>query len=237
MSAVRVISLARHVERREEFRRRNGHIDHTFFDGVDGVALTTGQIEATGLFDRTVWTDYGPHGLGAALSHHALWLEAAAGTEPLTIAEDDAVFRRDFDAQRREVLAALPPEWDIMLWGWNFDTVLQVEPIGSVSPVGMVFDQPQLRNSLDVFQELDSRVQVWPVVLAFGLLAYTLSPAGAAKFLKLCFPQKPSPLYVPILNYHVRNVGLDVSTNHIYRDTNSFVCFPPLAVSPNQRAG
>src|SRR5438876_12271421 len=25
-----------------------------------------------------------------------------------------------------EVLAKLPPDWDIILWGWNFDSVLHV---------------------------------------------------------------------------------------------------------------
>lgn len=235
MGPIRVISLARHAQRREDFRRRNAHVDSSFFDGVDGAALTTGQIEATGLFDRAVWADYGPHGFGVALSHRALWLEAAAGTEPLTIAEDDAVFRHDFDARSREAMAALPADWDIMLWGWNFDTVLEVTPMGSVSSVGMMFDQPQLRKSMDVFQALDTPVQAWPVVKAFGLLAYTLSPAGAAKFLELCFPVKPLALYVPVLNYHMRNIGVDVSTNNVYRSTRSFVCFPPLAASPNQR--
>ena len=35
----------------------------------------------------------------------------------VTVAEDDAVFNRHFSDKAGKVLAALPPDWDIILWG------------------------------------------------------------------------------------------------------------------------
>jgi glycosyl transferase, family 25 len=239
MRTIRVISLARSPQRRAEFLRRNAHVASSFFDAVDGRSLTAGQIESSGAFMPELRAEgtYDSHAYGCALSHHRLWMEAAAGTEPLTIAEDDALLRRDFEARSAGVLATLPPGWDIVLWGWNFDSVLQVDPMGGVSPAVMQFDQRQLRNSLDVFQNLQTPVQPMRLQKAFGLLAYTLSPGGAAKLLKLCFPQRPLKVFIPTTNAYLRNVGVDVSTNAVYRQVQAFACFPPLAASPNVRGG
>lgn len=235
MQPIRVISLVRHEKRRAEFRRRNAHVDFSFFDAVDGHALAPEQIEACGLFAPEVRADYGPQGFGCAMSHWHLWKEAAAGTQPLTIAEDDAVFRRDFPEWSARVLASLVGDWDLVLWGWNFDSVLLAHPMGAVSPVLMFFDQGRLRDSLDEFQALQAPVQPLKLERAFGLPAYTLSPGGAAKYLRQCFPQRAGTVYIPGFNIHVRNVNVDVSTNMIYGETAAFACFPPLVASPNVR--
>lgn len=235
MHPVRVISLPRHAERRAEFQRRNSHIDFTFFDAVDGTQLSAEQVESSGLFDPGVRVDYGPQGFGCTMSHWHLWKEAAAGHQPLTIAEDDAVFRHDFTQRAQAVLSSLPEGWDFILWGWNFDSVLLAHPMGGVSPVLMYFDERQLRQSLAEFQELRSPAQPMRLERAFGLLAYTLSPQGAAKYLQRCFPQRPGAVYIPGFNIHLRNVNIDVSTNIVYAQTAAFACFPPLAASPNVR--
>lgn len=235
MSAVRVISLVRHARRRETFARRNAHVGFTFFDAVDGSRLTAQEVRDSGAFTREVEATYQSHAHGAAMSHWHLWREAAAGAQPLTIAEDDAVFRHDFGERRAEVLAGLPPDWDLVLWGWNFDTLLHVHPIGDVSSVAMLFDQPQLRQAIDAFQPLRDPVRAWRLRMAFGLPAYTLSPRGAARMLQLCFPLKPFTLQVPVLNHRMGNIGVDCATNVAYPQTNSFACFPPLAVTPNVR--
>ena len=235
MRPVRVINLQRHAERRDAFLERNAHVPVEFFDGVDGGALTAEQVAATGLFAPEVLADYGAHGIGCALSHWTLWKEAASGTEPLTIAEDDAVWRSDFARRFDEVLASLPQGWDIILWGWNFDTILQVNPMPAVSPVVMIFDQEKLRGSLEAFQKLREPVQAWRMERAFGLLTYTLSPSGAKKLIERCFPQKPFALWLPGLGYHMRNMGVDVAANAHYAQLQAYACFPPIAASPNVR--
>jgi glycosyl transferase family 25 len=235
MRPIRVISLVRHAKRRDDFQRHNAHLPFTFFDAVDGRALTAADVQASGAFAPEVRATYDAHSYGCALSHWHLWTEAAAGDEPLTIAEDDAHLRHDFEARSAQLIEALPAGWDMVLWGWNFDSVLQVQPMGSVSSVAMVFDQRQLRESLDAFQQGQTPVQPFKLERAFGLPAYTLSPGGAAKLLERCFPQKPLSVFVPISRHHVANVGVDVSTNAVYGEAECFACFPPLAVTPNRR--
>lgn len=235
MRPVRVISLAREAERRAGFLRRNAHVPSSFFDAVDGRALSMNQIRATGLFLPEVEAAYDAHAYGVALSHWHLWSEAAAGTGPLTIAEDDAVFRRDFEARSEGVLAGLPAGWDLVLWGWNFDSALRVHPMGDVAPVEMLFDQSLLRQSLDAFQALEAPAQAFKLDKAFGLFAYTLSPKGAAALLKLCFPQRRLSVWFPVFKAHQPNVGLDVATNAAYPQAQCYACFPPLAASPNVR--
>jgi glycosyl transferase, family 25 len=237
MLPIHVINLARDTQRRAAFEERNPHVLFQFFDGVDGHALKLADIEASGLFEPEMRHHYDARAYGCALSHWHLWQKAAVSSEPITIAEVDAVFRRDFTERAAGVLAALAPEWDVVLWGWNFDSVLDVRPLGTVSPVIMLFDQDQLRDSLDEFQRMNAPVVPFRLVKAFGTLAYTVSPRGAARMLELCFPQKDVAVHIPAYNKHLINVGLDVSTNLAYERMESFACFPPLAVSPNERGG
>jgi GR25 family glycosyltransferase involved in LPS biosynthesis len=235
MRPIRVISLVRHANRRAAFARRNAHLPFTFFDAIDGRALTAADVEASGAFSPEVRATYDAHAYGCALSHWHLWKEAAAGTEPLTIAEDDAIFRHDFEARAEEVLQSLPTGWDMVLWGWNFDSVLVVQPKGILSPVAMVFSQQQLRGSIESFQPAQAPVQPFKLESAFGLPAYTLSPQGAARMLELCFPQKPFSLLVPVSKHHVANIGVDVAACAAYGRADCFACFPPLVVTPNAR--
>lgn len=236
MRPVRVISLARQADRRAEFERRNAHVPFKFHDAIDGSTLTSEQVTKTGLFAPEVLADYGGHGVGCALSHWNLWSEAAEGSEPLTIAEDDAVLRRDFTQRASGVLESLAPGWDFVLWGWNFDSILQVHPLATVSPVLMFFDQAKLRQGIDDFQAVDGPVQAWRMERAFGAPCYTVSPAGARRFRELCFPQKQLKVWLPGFNYWMRNVGIDVSLNAAYPQTQAWACFPPIVATPNVRA-
>jgi glycosyl transferase, family 25 len=235
MVSLRVISLARHTKRRAQFLIRNAHLSSSFFDAVDGDALTDDEIASSGLFTPEVKEAYGPHAYGAAMSHWHLWKEAAASSEPVTIAEDDAVFRSDFEERATAVLASLPKDWDVVLWGWNFDSLLCVRPMAGVGAVSMVFDQDEMRRSIDTFQVLDKPVQAFPLEQAFGLLAYTVSPAGAARLIEKCFPQRPQEIFLAAYGRYLRNVGVDVAAAAVYGELRSFACFPPLAISPNVR--
>ena len=235
MSIVRVISLSRQAQRRQAFALANAHLRFSFFDAVDGNALDLGAVRASGAFAEAVEASYTAHGYGAALSHRELWKQAAAGTAPMTIAEDDAVFRLDFNDRSDEVLAGLEPGWDLVLWGWNFDLPLLVLPMGEVSPVAMLFDQQRMRSTLADFQALRSPVQALGLARAFGLPAYTLSANGARRMLELCYPLRPLAVRVPVLGHSVANIGVDVAASAAYPQTLSFACFPPLAVTPNRR--
>jgi glycosyl transferase, family 25 len=235
MRPIRVISLARQQQRRADFLRRNAHVPYNFFDAVDSHTLSAEQIRSSGLFAPELDRTYNAHSYAAAMSHWHLWNEAAASDATTTIAEDDALFRHDFEARSETLLAALPGDWDLVLWGWNFDSVLCIWPIGNVSPAVVLFDEPRLRESPEKFQEVETPVQAFRLERAFGSMAYTLSPAGAAKMLDLCFPQRGYSVWIPVFDKYLPNVGIDVSMNAAYPKIGSFACFPPLAVTPNVR--
>ena len=232
MPPLKVISLERSTERREEFRRRNGHIDYEFFNAFDGAALPPDAITGTGLFQPGLPYTVGAY--GAALSHYRLWDEAARMDCPLTVAEDDAIFRLDFAQTHTALLNRLSADWDIVLWGWNLDSILAMQLTPGVG-TAMYFDYAKLLESIEKFQNFADQPGLFPLDKCFGLPAYSISPAGARKLKSLCFPLTKFSLDFPLLG-NIPNYGLDVATNRIYSNVNSFVSFPLLAMTRNDRA-
>ena len=231
---IRVISLARSQARRERFMQFNRHLPFEFFDAVDGRALAPQDFAATGLF--TPGLPYTPGAYGCAMSHQRLWDDCIASGQPLTIAEDDAIFRLDFQAQYQAALQSLPPDWDFVLWGWNLDFVLSLAFMPGISPAVVRFDQEQMRRSIDAFRPLQQRPQLLRLDQCWGIPAYTLSPAGAAKFRARCFPLRPFRRAVPLSSQLLENTGIDSAMNTVYADTASFVAFPPLVVTENDHS-
>jgi GR25 family glycosyltransferase involved in LPS biosynthesis len=231
-NTVKVISLARSQERRATFAANNAHIDFEFFDAVDG-QLVMSQVDGLPeLFEKDL--PYVPGALGCAVSHLMLWQEAAESDAVITVLEDDAVLRFDFHEQSAEILNNMPADWDIVVWGWNFDSTLALNLMPGVSPTVMLFDQQQLRGSIAGFQEMKTRPQLLALTSCFGTPAYSISPAGARKFMSQCFPLKKFTQYFPVLRRELRNNGIDMAMNRIYSSTNSFCSLPPLAVTRNE---
>lgn len=234
MENVNVISLERSEQRRINFDNTNGHLKFDFFNAVDGSLLTADAIQATGLFEPNL--PYTKGAYGSALSHLALWDKAIATQTPVTVAEDDGIFRRDFDLQSRKLISSLPNNWDIVLWGWNFDSILSVDVMPGVSPAIMQFDQAMLRKNTDTFQTMQSKVHALKLDKCFGIVAYTISTWGAEKFKKLCCPLSNFEIYFPLLNRSLPNNSLDLAMNRFYQSTQTFVSFPPLVITKNEHS-
>lgn len=228
---VKVISLARSLQRRATFAARNAHIDFAFFDAVEGVSVMGHLHALPELFDRDI--AYLPGAVGCALSHLTLWKEAADTNKVITVLEDDAILRADFEEQYAQALEKLPADWDMVVWGWNFDSVVNLNVMRGISPVVMTFNQNQLRESIPAFQALTVAPQLLPLSHCFGTPAYSISPAGARKFIENCFPLKNFKQAVPGLPYPLSNNGIDMAMNRIYGVTRSFCSMPPLAVTEN----
>lgn len=229
---VKVINLSRSAGRRESFIRDNPGLAYEFFEAVDGRTLTEKHLDASGLFvPPLAFPSMGAY--GAALSHLKLWDMAIESGRPVTVAEDDAVFRADFAQASADILARMPDGWDFVLWGWNFDSVLSVLAMRGVSPVVMLFGQDVLRQNIDAFRKMTDVPAALGLDRCFGLPAYTISPAGARRFRQQCFPVRDFSLWFPVLNKHIRNTGIDLAMAKIYADTNSYVSFPPLVVTRN----
>jgi len=228
---VHVISLRRTPERLEVFTRRNSHLNQVVVEAVDGHALTPAEIAASGRFMPGLSYTRGAY--GCALSHAQLWDQAIAANGPVTVAEDDAVFRLDFHAQQERVLAQAPADWDLILWGWNFDAAMSLFVLPGISPVIVRCDQARMRHSTEAFQSLDMPVSLLRLDKWWGTPAYTISPRGAARFKRLCLPLRNFEFEVPMLPRPMPNSGIDAAMAAVSPLTLSYVSMPPLAVTPN----
>jgi len=231
MPPLKVISLERSAERRAEFCRRNAHLDFEFAAGVDAMALSKSAITDTGLFEPGLPYTIGAH--GAALSHYRMWTEAQNNGQALTVAEDDAIFRMDFAAAHNALLESLD-DWDVVLWGWNLDSVMALETMPGMT-AAMYFDFGRMLERIEDFQALSMRPSLFRLDKCFGLPAYSISPAGAAKLKAHCFPLTRYSVNFPLLG-DVTNYGIDVATARAYPHIKAFVSFPPLAITRNDQA-
>ena len=227
---LKVISLERSAGRRAEFRRHNSHLDFEFVRAVDAMALPKSAVLETGLFEPGLPYSIGAH--GAALSHHALWSEAAATGTALTVAEDDAIFRHDFARTSAALLDGLG-DWDIVLWGFNLDSVLAMQGMPGII-AAMYFDSARVLEQIEGFQAFSGRPGLFRLDKCFGLPAYSISPAGAEKLKALCFPLTRYSVNFPLLG-DVTNYGIDVATSRAYPALQAFVSFPPLAITRNDQ--
>ncbi|NML45169.1 glycosyltransferase family 25 protein [Ramlibacter sp. G-1-2-2] len=233
-SPVKVINLRRSGDRRESFSRNNAHVAHEFFEAVDGKALSDAQIEDPRHFIHPLpFPSLGAY--GCALSHLRLWEEAIALDRPVTVSEDDAVFRLDFARESAAVLARLPEDWDFVLWGWNFDSILSLMSTAGFSPAVMVFDQDLLRENMEGFRTSTTPAVPLGLDRCGGIPAYTISPKGARKFRAECFPMKHFEMFFPVLNRNIPNAGIDIAMARTYSVTKSFVAFPPLVATKNEQ--
>ena len=229
------INLQGRQDRNEEFLRRNSQsADCCRVDAIDGGSLRIDALPAGGIIAEPL-EDYSPNVLASALSHKSLWERAVSTAAPVTIAEDDAVLNRCFSQRAAKVLARLPADWDIILWGWNFDSILHCEVIPGLKEGVMNFDPSPLREEQDRFQEIDTDPMPLLLFGAFGILCYSVSPKGADLLQRLCFPLRNEVIPIPGLGRALKNFSLDVLMNKYYRVMKAFVSFPPLAWSENDK--
>ncbi len=230
-----VLSLQRTPERYQTFLESNEiHPSIELSPAVDGRVLDLAELQNEGLVDGNLRFSKGA--LGNALSHRKLWELAVAENVPITICEDDAQLHRKFSETSAIMLARMDPKWDIVLWGWNFDSVLLANPYPNLSTVLMQFNQNEMRaNKLQYLQShLDPTLL--RLCTAFGSVCYSISPDGARKFLEYCFPLRQFTLSVPELSFNMEVGALDAVMCSFYRQALCFVCFPPLAVTDNDHS-
>lgn len=231
-----VINLDRSTARLDVFVRRNaGILTITRFPAIDGQTLDRAALIARGIMDPAL-TAYTPGAFGCALSHAALWRHCIALGEPITVCEDDAVLHRQFAPLADELLGALAGDFDLVMWGWNFDSYLAVDLLPGVSPALLTFDQARMRGALDVFQQFPIRPLLLPLLRSFGTPCYTVSPRGADHFLRASFPLTPFEVFFPGLNRAIPNNGIDMPMNRAYPSLRAFASLPPLALTVNERS-
>jgi glycosyl transferase family 25 len=123
---VHVINLDRDRERLARFQDLNAHLPKIIRPpAIEGRHLDRQELQRIGYISSNL--SYNNAVLGNAHSHIELWRTATESEEIVTVAEDDAIFAQHFISASEAFLRKLPTDWDIVLWGWNFDAFLWVE--------------------------------------------------------------------------------------------------------------
>jgi GR25 family glycosyltransferase involved in LPS biosynthesis len=233
---IQLINLDRNADRLAEFLATNAHLSNVHrFRAMDGSSISRKKFCDHGIF-RSEMAAYSNGAVGCALSHLALWQQAVMQSRPMTVLEDDAITNVHFQSEASAVIESLPPDWDIVLWGWNFDSILHFNFLPGVSPCLGIFSEPELKKNANQYQQLCFKPQAFRLQQAFGTLGYSISPGGAEKFASHCLPIREMDVFCPGLNRTVPNFGIDVMMNALYPKVNAFVSFPPLAVSKNEKS-
>lgn len=230
-----VINRAVDTDRLERFRRFNQHagvIERA--EGVEGERFTPADLAERGMADPGL--KYTPGALGAALSHLGLWSQAAQQDTPLVIFEDDALLCRNFATESERLIATLPEGWDVALLGYNFNAPITIDALPGVTRGTVTLDEKRMQKNASSFTSQDVNAGIFRLLQAFGLCAYVVSPKGARRLLDCCLPLRAQEYQQLGLDRMVRNVGIDVVTSYHYAQLNAFGAFPPLAISPNDKA-
>ncbi len=232
-----VINLAHSTDRLTRFTRVNGFLRHLeTFPAVEGARVDRERLKAAGLLDPQLACSDGT--LGCALSHLTIWQRVRDSGAAITVCEDDAVLNRGFEPQAERLIAGLPVDWDLVLWGWNFDAMLFVDLLPGVSPSVMQFSQTSMRQQLERFQALDIEPHPLRLLSACGTLCYAVSARGADKLISGCTPMKPIVVR-DVDGACTRTVvyGVDHAMAEVYPRIKAYAAFPPLAVSANDKLG
>ena len=235
------INLDRSIDRLETFLRRNKHIDGLErFSAIDGQGINRQLLKEKGLLQEGIGVEYTDGALGCALSHKAQWECIISDGEGRTIIEDDVVFCKNFELEHQRLLSTLPETWDIVLWGYPLCDSLFYDllPGRPYSIEYNPFNQKSLMRNVATWHERVISGNLHKLYGGYGTSCYSLSPWGAEKFLKFCFPIRPlptkkrkkfwkkpvrKPFYYPALN-----LGLDCCTATLYPKVEAYVCVPPL---------
>jgi glycosyl transferase family 25 len=229
-----VINLDRSPERLRNFETVNAHMPGIQrFSAVDGNTIDRMELAQTGLIDPSL--SYSNGAIGCALSHLFFWDAAIAENQEITVCEDDSIFHHGFVELASTTIKKLPPDWDLIMWGWNFDSILLMELPG-IAQCLATFNQDELRQNARQFQQLQFVPACYRLFRAFGTVCYTVSPKGARKLRQQAVPIRPFTVPMPMINPQFPNTGIDVVMNRAYPDLNAFVSFPPLVITKNEHA-
>ena len=229
------INLERRKDRNERFLMTNSAIaEFRRWNAVDGRDLCVEDLVRDDILAGPLRA-YTPGALGVAASHRQIWQHCVSSGTPVTVAEDDAIFNRRFADKAARLLAALPSDWDIVLWGWNFDVMLHVDLFEGMEQCVMRFDAARFGPRVCEFQDRDYDVLPMRLIGAYGTVCYSVSPKGAGRLLESCFPLKKERVPIAALRRKLPNTGIDTVMNKYYRKMKSYVSFPPLVWTENDK--
>ncbi|MBR9972159.1 glycosyltransferase family 25 protein [Magnetospirillum sulfuroxidans] len=231
-----VIHLRRREDRKERFLRWNaGHaVEWHWHDAVEAAAVDRQDGELLSSPDLAVDDAV----IATAMSHRRQWRQCVADDAPRLIFEDDACARHGFEPLLSRGLAGLSAA-DLIFFGCNTDAELMLElPDRLFSYVVFGNAAHASPGYFDAFAKTAppcSPPILYQAYLTWGLLAYAVSPAGAAKLLRECFPLRPVTVDLFQHGRKVESMAIDAMLNAAMQRgaVRALTCFPPLVIGPN----
>ncbi|MCG2644011.1 MULTISPECIES: glycosyltransferase family 25 protein [Bradyrhizobium] len=231
-----VINLDRHPEKFENFLKRNVGCGIAFerFSATNGLELTDQEVMAMRLVAPRSQFTRGAVGGAASLWRILNWI--AKQNEPALVFEDDCTIRHDIIGRLEALLPSLG-SWDLLVLGYNTDSVLDLELAQGMKSM-MVFRPIHPDDASDAaFQKSNSQVAALRLNCCFGPAGTAISPQGASRLLELCFPMDNRPVRIEALgNRMLPTIGLDGMGNSTYHLFKAYACFAPLVVPRNNNA-
>jgi glycosyl transferase, family 25 len=163
--------------------------------------------------------------IGAALSHRELWQQCLLRGEVIAVFEDDAWLRQDFEPQLDKLLQRASG-WDVMLFGCN------TPHVSLTRSFSVAYPQPE---HLAEFTKMRDAVELCHVLLALGICGYAITPRGAERLLRYCFPLDNRPIRLAVTGRRIRAYGIDCTMADAYPKMRALLCWPPLVMTPNEQ--
>ncbi|MFW7267871.1 glycosyltransferase family 25 protein [Gluconacetobacter sp. Hr-1-5] len=229
------INRDKDVKRREEFIKNNAHIS----DLIRYSAFDKNLIDRDDLIEREIIDKdcpYSKAALANALSHITIWNAVLETGKTACIFEDDAVLCNNFVSEYERIVSSVGEDWDIILFGNNFDSSLKVSLVPDILDSVTRFDNEKFIQNHKEFSKKDINSVPLKLVEAFGLCGYAISQKGAYKLINSVVPIKDLMLNIEICGSYLRNESLDNFLCAVYRYLNAYICIPPLCVTENDKS-
>jgi GR25 family glycosyltransferase involved in LPS biosynthesis/2-polyprenyl-3-methyl-5-hydroxy-6-metoxy-1,4-benzoquinol methylase len=231
---VHVVNLDASVERFNTFKKRNFHLkDVVRVSAVDGRTVDRAKLAEEGIIASDL--KYSPGSIGCALSHIGLWKKAVAEQRVINVFEDDVVCAPTFGERAAEVVAQIPAEWDIILWGFNYDPLFVWLDLG-FSRAKLEFYNRIWSGSSGEFATAAFASVPMKIAHCFGTLGYSITPRGAGILLEHCIPLRNQLIPFPGTDIVIDDTGIDCSMCGAYPSMQAFACLPPLVLHDNAQS-
>jgi len=233
----RVINLARSPRRLKRFLAQSATAGLRIerFEAIDGSTVDIASAVADGVIAKGA--KYTPGAIGVAMSHRAIWRESIARKKCALVFEDDVVLRHDLRDVLPQLISQLPENWDIMLLGYNTDSILDLElGAGGINLYGSFSAPYPTPAQLSTFAVSNEPVGAYKLNGAFGICGYAISPRGAERLRSKCFPMDNRVIQIPAVGRSIILSGLDGMLNAFFRRVSAFACFAPLVLPINDRS-
>jgi glycosyl transferase, family 25 len=231
-----IIHLEHHTQRKADFLAMNAASkDFVWTAAIPGAELDRRALIASGILAADAQLIDGS--LGNAVSVIHLLKQCVETNEIMSILEDDAILSHHFDSCSLRLLESIDFDFDLVQWGWNFDSVLRVFPMSpAMGPVEMTAHQGLAQKGFRRFQEWKCPRTLLPLGHQWGTHCFTVTPRGAKHILGRVLPLSTEAFDREDLDLRIQPRSLDSMIGRCYPDLKAYACFPPLSMVLNDKA-